>query len=176
MEFFKEVNISNWKAVQEYCLSKWDGKITKPIVFEGEPLEHLGSLLESNIKDELDLTVKIKTAIMFINKPHSKQNLHVDGFELERTKACNSALNLPILNCNKGPMFWYNGEYYLSKSTSNSLKYLTINWTTKPRLVCTKIIDKPTLVKIDIPHRTENQGDSPRLMLSVRFTPDIQLG
>jgi hypothetical protein len=176
MEFFKEINIANWKTVQEYCLSKWDGNITQPIIFKDESLVYLGSLIEPSIKEELNLTVKVKTAIMFINEPHSEQNLHVDGFELERKGASNCALNLPILNCDKGPMFWYSGDYYLTKSTSNSLKYLIINWNTDPQLVCTKIIDKPTLVKIDVPHHVANQSDKPRLMLSVRFSPDMQLG
>jgi hypothetical protein len=53
---------------------------------------------------------------------------------------------------------------------------LQIDWETEPSLANWKIIDTPTLVKINIPHHIENLSDLPRLMLSVRFTPDIKLG
>ncbi len=176
MEFFKEVNIPSWEAIQTYCRSKWDGKFTTSYSFVGEELSYLGSLLEKDIKDELGHIAKIKSAIMFINQSRFVQDMHVDGFDIARLNASNTALNLPILNCDTGPMMWYDGEYYLTKSPYKTIKYLKLNWTKGPNLVCKKIINKPTLVKIDIPHHIENQSDSPRLMLSVRFSPDIQLG
>jgi hypothetical protein len=176
MEFFKEVNIPSWQAIQAYCQSKWDGEFTTSYSFLGDELAYLGSMLEPDIKQELGHTAKIKSAIMFINQSGFVQDMHIDGFDLARINASNTALNLPILNCDKGPMSWYNGEYYLTKSPHNTIKYLKLNWTTGPDLVCKKIINKPTLVKINVPHHIENQSDFPRLMLSVRFTPDIQLG
>jgi hypothetical protein len=176
MEFFKEINISNWGTIQLYCQSKWDGKFTTSRSFVGEELAYLGSMLEPDIKQELGHTVKIKSAIMFINQPGFVQDMHVDGFDPARINASNTALNLPILNCDNGPMSWYDGEYYLTKSPHNTIKYLKLNWTSGPNLVCKKIINKPTLVKINVPHHIENQSNMPRLMLSVRFSPDIQLG
>jgi hypothetical protein len=176
MEYFKEVHIPNWATIQSYCISKWDGKFTTSVSFLNEELAYLGSLLESDVKQQLGLTVKIKSAIMFINDARFVQDLHIDGYTIERKNASNTALNLPILNCESGPMMWYSGDFYLTKSPSNTIKYLKINWTTEYKLAATKIINKPTLVCINIPHHIENQSDSPRLMLSVRFTPDIHIG
>ena len=176
MKYYKEVNIPSWEIIQVFCQSKWNGEFTSSYSFLGEELEYLGSLLEPDVQQELGHTAKIKSAIMFINQPGFVQDMHVDGFEISRLNASNSALNLPILNCDNGPMFWYSGEYFLTKSPYKTIKYLKLNWTTEPELVCKKVINKPTLVKIDIPHHIENQSDLPRLMLSVRFTPDIQLG
>ncbi len=176
MDYYKEVNIPSWQTIQLYCQSKWNGEFTTSYSFLGEELAYLGSLLEPEIQQELNHTATIKSAIMFINPPEFVQDMHVDGFEISRRNSSNTALNLPILNCETGPMFWYGGEYFLTKSPHNTIKYLKLNWTSGPTLECQKIIDKPTLVKINIPHHIENQSDKPRLMLSVRFNPDIQLG
>jgi hypothetical protein len=176
MDYFKEVDIPSWQVIQTYCQAKWNGEFTTSYSFLGEELAYLGRLLEPDVRQELGHSAKIKSAIMFINQPGFVQDMHVDGFDPLRLNASNTALNLPILNCDNGPMMWYDGAYYLTKSPHKTIKYLKLNWTKGPDLVCKKIINKPTLVKIDIPHHIENQSDSPRLMLSVRFTPDIQLG
>jgi hypothetical protein len=175
MEYFKEINLPIWPAVQEFCLSKWDGKFTTAKTFSGEDLAYISNLIEHDIAATLGFDVKVKTAIMFINDANFVQDLHVDGFDIQRTNASNTALNLPILNCETGPMSWYNGDFFLTKSPFKTIKYLKINWREEPKLVATKVIDKPTIVKINIPHHIENQSDSPRLMLSIRFINDIPL-
>lgn len=176
MELYKEINIPSWGTIQEFCQSKWNGKFSSSISFVGEDLAYLGSLLEPEVKVELGKDVKIKSAIMFINQPGFVQDMHIDGFTIKRINASNSALNLPILNCEQSPMKWYDGKYYLTESDHNTIKYLKLNWTEGPELACTKIINRPTLVKINVPHHIENHSSGPRLMLSVRFNPDIQLG
>lgn len=175
MEYFKEIDLLSWPAVQEFCRSKWDGKFTTAMVFSGEDLAYIGKLVEHDILAVLGIEVKIKTAIMFINDANFVQDLHVDGFDPERINASNTALNLPILNCETGPMSWYDGDFFLTKSPFKTIKYLKINWQGEPTLAVTKIINKPTFVKINIPHHIENKSTSPRLMLSIRFTQDILL-
>ena len=175
MEYFKEINLPSWPAIQEFCLGKWDGKFTTAKIFSGEDLAYISNLVGRDIANTLGFDVKVKTAIMFINQANFVQDLHVDGFNVQRTNASNTALNLPILNCETGPMYWYDGDFFLTKSPFKTIKYLKINWRQEPLLVATKVIDKPTLVKIDIPHHIENKSDSPRLMLSIRFINDIPL-
>lgn len=175
MEYFKEIDLPSWPLVQKFCRSKWDGAFTTATVFSGVDLAYIGKLVEHDILTVLGIEVKIKTAIMFINDANFVQDLHVDGFDPERINASNTALNLPILNCENGPMYWYDGDFVLTKSPFKTIKYLKINWQTEPTLAATKIINKPTFVKIDIPHHIENRSDSPRLMLSIRFTKDILL-
>lgn len=175
MEYFKEIDLPNWTAIQQFCLSKWDGTFTTAKVFIDDDLAYIGNIIENDIATVLGLDVKIKTAIMFINEPNFVQDLHVDGFDPARTNASNTALNLPILNCNDGPMYWYDGDFFLTRSPFKTIKYLKINWNNEPVLAATKIINKPTFVKIDVPHHIENKSNSPRLMLSIRFTKDILL-
>ena len=175
MEYFKEIDLPSWPVVQEFCRSKWDGAFTTAKVFVGDDLNYIGQVVEHDILATLGIKVQIKTAIMFINDANFVQDLHIDGFDPERIHAANTALNLPILNCERGPMFWYDGDFVLTKSPFKTIKYLKINWQTEPTLAVTKIINKPTFVKIDIPHHIENQSNSPRLMLSIRFVNDIPL-
>lgn len=175
MEYFKEIDLPSWPIVQKFCRSKWNGAFTTATVFAGDDLAYIGKLVEHDILAVLGIKVKIKTAIMFINDANFIQDLHVDGFDLDRINASNTALNLPILNCEHGPMSWYEGDFVLTKSPFKTIKYLKINWQSEPKLAVTKIINKPTFVKIDIPHHIENQSSDPRLMLSIRFTKDILL-
>lgn len=175
MEYFKEVDLPSWPIIQQFCRGKWDGHFTTAKVFDGEDLRHIGNIVERDIKATLGFNVKVKTAIMFINDANFVQDLHVDGFDPDRANASNTALNLPILNCDNGPMSWYNGDFFLTKSPFKTIKYLKINWNSEPTLAATKIISKPTFVKINIPHHIENQSSSPRLMLSIRFVKDILL-
>jgi len=175
MEYFKEIDLPNWNLIQKFCLSKWNGTFTTAKVFADEDLAYISNLVESNILTTLGAIVKVKTAIMFINDANFVQDLHVDGFNLARINASNTALNIPILNCETGPMFWYAGDFFLTKSPFNTIKYLKINWNSEPVLAATTIINKPTFVKINVPHHIENRSDSPRLMLSIRFVKDILL-
>lgn len=175
MEYFKEIDLPGWRTVQKFCMNRWDGKFTTAKVFSGSELDYIGSIIEHDILAVLGIEAKIKTAIMFINDANFVQDLHIDGFDPARVNASNTALNLPILNCEKGSMFWYSGNFSLSKSPFKTIKYLKIDWQEEPTLAATKIINKPTFVKIDIPHHIENRSDQPRLMLSIRFTNDILL-
>lgn len=175
MEYFKEVNLPSWPFIQKFCRSKWDGKFTTATVFTGKDLAYIGKLVERDIQSQFGFNVKIKTAIMFINDANFVQAMHIDGFDLNRVNTSNTALNLPILNCEHGPMYWYEGDFFLTKSPVKTIKYLEINWKDEPRLAATKIINKPTFVRINIPHYIENQSSDPRLMLSIRFTKDVLL-
>jgi len=175
MDYYKEVIIPNWDEVQQYCKSKWDGKFVSAKTFTGTELQYLGTLLEPTIQQQTGITAKIKTAIMFINEPWFKQGMHIDGFTLNRANASDTALNLPILNCDTAPMMWYSGDFYLTSSQGDTIKYLKINWTSEHNVAATKIINRPTIVKINVPHHIENHSDAPRLMLSIRFTPDLRM-
>jgi hypothetical protein len=177
MEYFKEINLPSWSLVQKFCLDRWDGAFTSAKIFVDDDLSYISNLVEPDILETLGISVRVKTAIMFINKSNFVQSMHVDGATVDRFKANNTALNIPVLNCDSGYMSWYSGDFFLTveQAKAKGLGYLKINWNTEPQLALTTIINKPTLVKIDIPHHAENRSDSPRLMLSVRFTQDIPL-
>jgi hypothetical protein len=116
----------------------------------------------------------VKSAILFMVPPHSKVNIHIDGYTAERKDASNYAMNIPIENCEEGVMHWYSGDYILEeKMTTEKLRHLKIKWNSEPALVFSKVIDVPCIVKVDTPHNVENLGDKHRLILSIRFKPDL---
>ena len=131
----------------------------------------LASVLEPTVKS------KLKSAIVFGQGPDNTQEIHVDGYDIDRKGASNWALNIPIANCNAGEMIWYSGKFHLSEAADKQgLKYLGINWDEEKQIQQSVIVDKPTIVKIDVPHQVINHSDKRRLMLSVRFSPDISIG
>ena len=175
MEYFKPVTLSSWSVIQKICLNAWDGQFTMAKVFSGPELETISKLIAKDILDTYKIQTRVKTAIMFINDAHFVQDMHVDGFKVDRKGASNTALNVPILNCEHCPMHWYNGSYVLEENPGFGLGYLKLKWEYEPVKVASVIVDNPMFVKIDVPHRIENLNSTPRLMLSVRFVEDILL-
>jgi hypothetical protein len=115
-----------------------------------------------------------KGAILFGNGPGQSAGIHIDGYSLERKNASNFALNIPILNCEQGYMNWYNGEYELVENkTKEGLKLLKIKWKEEPKVIERALINEPTIVQVNVPHNVENLSDQQRLMLSIRFVPDL---
>jgi hypothetical protein len=137
----------------------------------------LAGMIEPAVESTLGRRLKIKSAIVFGQGSGSIQEIHVDGFGINRKGASNWALNIPIANCEHGEMIWYSGKFHLSETANTQgLKYLELNWDEEQQIQESIVVDRPTIVKIDIPHQVINRSDKRRLMLSVRFTPDISIG
>jgi hypothetical protein len=116
----------------------------------------------------------VSNAIIFGIKPNSAIKLHVDGYTLNRDNARNYALNIPIAHCNLGVMHWYDGDYTLIEDkTEEALPYLKIIWNSAPHTLASAVIDRPTVVKVDVPHSVYNHSTEHRVILSLRFDPDI---
>jgi len=126
---------------------------------------------------------KLKSAMFFFLKGKKHQGLHIDGFRLDRRKAADIALNVPIENCTDSRMVWYDGEYTAIENSKPPLnlatngprtKYLELSWKGDPMLLDHVVINCPMLVRINIPHQVVNNSENRRVMLSLRFTPDIE--
>lgn len=175
MDYYKLAHLPSWNQLQIFCRNAWDGQFTMAKVFSGPNFAYISKLIVQDIKQVYGIDSKVKHAIMFINPGQFVQDLHVDGFEPDRNGASNTALNIPILNCDYGHMHWLAGKFTLSKKSNSSLKYLSINWEGEPQMVASTVINTPTFVKINVPHYIENKSNNPRLMLSVRLEPNISL-
>jgi hypothetical protein len=102
MEYFKEIELPSWSLVQKFCLDRWDGAFTSAKILVDDDLSYISSLVEPDILKVLGISVRVRAAIMFINDANFVQNMHVDGSTVERLDANNTALNIPILNCDTG--------------------------------------------------------------------------
>jgi len=174
MLLYKHVDIVTWPMIKvrfQHLMPDVDGQ--KSYILKNEELAWVGSMLCNQVKKITGHDHEIKSAIVFAQSPENIQELHVDGFTAQRIGASNWALNLPITEV--GEMLWYGGKFNLDETANGQgLKYLKLNWQEEPRVIKSVIVDRPTVVRVDIPHQVINQSrEHRRLMLSARFTPDI---
>lgn len=171
MLLHKRIEIPNWKLIQEnfsYLAGVRTGN-EWIYLLDNHEIAELTKLLP--VFPER----KIKSVLAFAQGPLAIQEIHVDGYSANRTRSSNTALNIPIRS--SGQMTWYHGEYELEEAESSSkIKYLKLNWFDEPVIKNTAVIDSPTIVKIDVPHRVINLDDDLRIVLSIRYSPDIFLG
>lgn len=116
---------------------------------------------------------KIIGAFLFIVKPNNNPtDYHIDGTDID-INLPKWALNIPIINCENGEMLWADGDYDIVKKEENGIPWLEVVWNTDPIIVQSFIIDSPSIVKIDVPHKVINHKNCTRIMLTVRFAPDL---
>ena len=117
--------------------------------------------------------------------PRGKMNIHIDGsledpYTISYGKVNVKSvygLNIPVMNYKNAYMKWYD---YNDKSNwkddyveprdllFNSKGGVPID-SSKCVVVDQTIIDRPTVVRTDIPHSVDNPNDGVRLVLSIRF-------
>ncbi len=171
-----------WQEMQKYILEKVvpnepKGLISKVFGINDTEFMSTAYRLLSGPLEKHGFPGRIpKGAILFGNGPNASAGIHIDGYSLERKNASNFALNIPIQNCHQGYMNWYKGDYNLVETkTKEGLAHLKIEWKEKPEIAERILVDVPTIVRVHIPHNVENLSDQRRLMLSIRFVPDLAL-
>lgn len=170
MLLYKRIEIPNWKLIQEkfsYLVSVRTGNEWIYLLNNNEIAE-LTKLLP------LFPERKIKSALAFGQGPMAVQEIHVDGYNVTRTRSSDTALNIPIKS--HGQMTWYSGRYSLEEASTSKVRYLKLNWLDTPTVQDSIMVDSPYVVKIDVPHNVVNLDNSIRVILSIRFSPDISLG
>jgi hypothetical protein len=184
LQYYKLLDMpeSDWKHIKDYIL--FDVVLNKdtPIVSHAVNLNNhkikllLKNLISATLAQYGSEKCEAKSVILFGVPPHSKVNIHVDGYTADRKDSSNFALNIPIQHCEQGVMHWYKGAYTLEEGmTPEKLKHLKIVWADEPEIAHSKIIDSPCIVRVDIPHNVENLSDHYRLILSIRFAPDLAI-
>lgn len=182
MTIYKKVDLgSSEEVIRSYilknCLSQDEMTLQSKILnFKDNP--GLEDFLNTNLQSfytAVGKQLKVNDGVIIFGvKPEASIRLHVDGFSLDRKNARNYALNIPLANCDMGVMHWYNGDYTLTEQkTEEALQYLKLTWNSPPVIIDSTVIDTPTIVKVDIPHNVHNHSPEHRLILSLRFVPDI---
>jgi len=175
MELYHSITLSNWQLIRDrYQNQLPDVTGERLISLDAIELAWITDQIIEEVNSFIGKTFTVKNAIIFGQGPKNVQGSHVDGFQRGRQGASNWALNIPVLNCDQGEMIWFKGDYILEPAINESnIGYQHINWSNGPHFLASKIIDTPTIVKVDIPHQVINHTNERRLMLSVRFTPDL---
>lgn len=134
----------------------------------------LENTLAPQLKQLSGLNHTCTHALLFAGAPMNQPIIHMDGQTLARTYNSRFAVNIPIVE--SGEMQWYGGKYKLIEHmTPDQVHYLHIQWMETPKMIGRAVIDQPTLVNIDIPHRVCNINPRRRLGLSTRWNPDINV-
>ena len=175
MDYYKNIDFLDWQPFvdrYEHLISN-AGQIHSGLL-PPEEREWLQKQLGNHIDLITGRILKIKNAIMFYQVGDHQRTIHCDGADLKDHKEVTWALNIPIKNCENSKMIWYSGEYELHPAQNpKGLAYLRIDWKTEPVEVASCVVDRPTLVRITIPHNVINYSSSPRCVLSLRFSPDL---
>lgn len=174
MLLYRHVDIVTWPMIRVHFQHLMPDVVgQKSYTLKGDELAWVGAMLCGQVKKITGQDHSIKSAIVFAQEANNIQELHVDGFTVNRTGASNWALNLPITEV--GQMSWFGGKFHLSETANGEgLKYLQLNWHEEPYVLDSVIVDRPTIVRIDVPHQVVNQSsEQRRLVLSARFNPDV---
>ena len=184
LQYYKFIDMpaTDLQHIKDYVLFDIVSSSDKPIISHTLNLSNfkikllIKSLLMATLAQCNLEKCEAKSVILFGVPPNSKVNIHIDGYTADRKGSSDFALNIPIQNCEQGVMHWYKGSYTLEEGmTSEKLKHLKIVWNGEPELAVSKIIDSPCIVRVNTPHNVENLSDQYRLILSIRFTPDLAI-
>lgn len=180
MNNFRELRLINDPIRDNYIFPQSVSTIGHPTYIQ-MPLE----FLKYEIINTLELcNIKIATAILFRKKPGNKNPLHIDAVMTSNgLQKWGCAINWNLTKSNS-EMSWYETsekEIIIRKKYNNNLdhfgNFLGIHFGhannkiidhCKTKLIETKHIDKPTLVRIDIPHQIKNTDQKDRWCLSLR--------
>lgn len=183
---YQEITLKNWDKIRDRYSSKINDNIVgQELVILQDPTEL--AWLEDNILEDISnltgLKHKIKLAVLGGLCSGNTLHEHIDGFFPPKPDSSNWSLNIPIKNYENFKMEWFDGDYTPtirseSKDDSSPLKademqLLRPVWTGNKYIKDSKNIVCPTIVKINIPHTVHNYSNKTRVVLAVRFTPDI---
>lgn len=176
--FAQDFNIPNWQDIQSILVNKLvnTSHIKRYSVKTFDIKTHaprIAGMLEDAVSGTYGESATIVECLIFENTPNQEAKIHVDGMTPGRHGSTEVALNLPLLNPKGAYMIWYGGDYELRDSYNpiTGVEYLDVAWTSFPKELHRQEILRPTLVKVDIPHRVINLKDTPRVMMSLRFNP-----
>lgn len=101
----------------------------------------------------------------------SETATHIDCFTQDPSITHKVSIIVPIENCDKSPMFWYDGDYTVDLvETKTGETYPFIKWNDKPSFFHQELITCPTACNIDMPHSALSPEDgSYRTVLTFRL-------
>ena len=113
-----------------------------------------------------EMPLPIEWVQVFCITKNSIGSVHKDGID----RQC--AFNVPLVNCNKGLMQWFDAEF---ETVQIDNKYTKVRLLKKDAdqtsliPAFSTVVEKPSIVSTNNWHRVHNVGNGERYMLSVRF-------
>ena len=168
MIFYKKLDINNHtlltKEAHDFVLSQSNiyNRSAKINLITANLNDALSAMPSLNIFNHLN--IKITKVLFFVLYDNKQCGIHSDSWT-------NSArINVPVLNCKDSVLeFWSGVEWYsVINAQGNTVK---IGKDGTGKLECEVVIDRPTVVSVNEPHRVVMKNDSkiPRITLSLDF-------
>jgi hypothetical protein len=171
-KFSSYINLTHWQTIKDryaHVIDNIGSRRSEHL--EDSELPYLEKLLSEDLTNFSGRKHIIRNAMFFYSNPKESRGLHIDYFNNWHNYPT-WALNIPIVNGDQCEMQWYGGEYTKEvKTVNNGSIAWHLTWKSTPVLLESEIIDKPTLVYVDIPHDVINHSSQPRIVLSLRFAP-----
>jgi hypothetical protein len=175
MEYTRSITITNWQAIQDKFKDKESIAFNKRnLILSAKERHWIAEQILPDINKFTGMEHNVANAIIFIQPANLKGVIHVDGIKPGREGHPDWALNIPITTSD-AEMSWYEGNYTLKTEDNQGLAYLDIVWTSGPNLAKAIKVDRPIIVNIDTPHSVTNFSNHLRMVLSIRFNPDLNL-
>lgn len=176
MKYYRPIDIPGWEQIaQRY--SPWvkyglEGMHSKLV--PQDEWGFIGEIVKPALKSITGLDHEIHASINFFVAPGTSRGLHLDYNDPRWPTRANWALNIPIVNYENSAMEWYTGDY-TSETYHRPGGYISekLTWKSKPQLAESYCINSPTLVYVAVPHDVRNNGPLPRVLMSLRMTPNI---
>lgn len=139
------------------------------IHFLAKPINILNNYF---VKNNIDIP-SIRSCMLFHRPGNFPQPLHFDCNNDNPPQPVNCGINIPIKNCEDSYMEWYSGNYTTRVNAvtgpDNIVRtYIDLDWKESPKLVERTIIDAPTLVKVNVPHKV-TVTNKIRSLITLRF-------
>lgn len=185
---YHNLNLTNWDKIKERYSSYIKDDIAGQelsIFQQGDPeLAWLEDHVLDDIRNYTGLTHKIKFAVLGGLCSNNTLREHIDGFYPPRSDSVKWSLNIPIKNYDHFEMQWFDGDYIhqeredipdlASPYKADEMQLIRPKWVGTRYLKDSKTIDAPTIVQVNIPHVVHNYSEKTRVVLAIRFTPDIK--
>jgi hypothetical protein len=115
----------------------------------------------------------VRSCMLFHRPGNYPQPLHIDCNNDDPPQLIKCAINIPIKNCEDSYMEWYSGDYSTSVNSAvgadgRTRKFIDLAWQADPVLLNHSVIDQPTLVRVNVPHKVSTT-DQTRSLITLRF-------
>ena len=173
MQLYKKLNLPDYliSKIKDATLNEMTrlNLLSAQIHFLTEPVYALNRYF---VENNIDIPL-IRSCILFHRPANFPQPLHFDCNNDDPPQLINCGINIPITNCDDSYMEWYNGNYVSSVNavTGNDgvvRKFIELDWKENPKLIDRVIIDSPTLVKVNVPHKITVINKT-RSLITLRF-------
>jgi hypothetical protein len=179
--YHETLNISCWDAIKSKFQHYIDIAIEEPnpnitLVITSEEQQWLDTNLAPEVSSILGIEIHVILGLVTLIPSMNEAVIHIDGNVIPRVPSDpNWALNIPLYNYLELEETWYGGDYNIFINQSREgLKWIDMNFNGERELRASKLINEPTLIRIDSPHRISNHSEKNSAILSVRFTPDLK--